>query len=146
MDLEGAKVALLSGEKIFSWEYQALKDIATDAGLSMEEVESKIKVQNGSVVELKLAFTRVADLTRLANFSSLQKLRLGFTQVSDITPLANLSSLQELDLRSTQVSDLTPIANLSSLQWLGLLGTPALIASGHIIADLESRGVKVIRE
>ena len=56
-DLEDAKVPFLNTQEIYVWEYQALKDIAANAKLSIEEIEGRIHVQNGSVVELNLTDT-----------------------------------------------------------------------------------------
>ncbi len=166
-DLEAAKVALLSGQEMYVWEYQALKDIAPNAGLSMKQIEANILVQNGSIVKLNLLSTKISDLTPLANLSSLRDLSLlGCEIISDLTPLAGLCSLRELGLNSTRVSDLTPLSNLSSLQWLDLnhthvldltplanlsslrelwlRDTPALSSSSYIITALKDRGVKVL--
>lgn len=122
-ELEAYIVNLSGGEQIFSWEYQVLREIASNAGLTVEEINSRFTAQNGSVVKIDLDFTSTTDLTHLVSLSSLQRLWLDGTQVKDLTPLASLSSLQELDLDSTQVSGLTPLANLSSLQELRLWNT-----------------------
>ncbi len=163
--VEESKILLKNGELIFCWEYMALQEIATNAGLTMEEIESKIKLQNGSVVNLDLSGSKTADLSPLSGLSSLQELWLNGTQVKDLSPIAGLSSLQRLGLNgtkvedlsplagfsslqsltlwSTQVKDLSPLSGLSSLQTLVLNGTPALVSSKEIIISLKGRGVTV---
>lgn len=45
-DLEDAKVALSGSQEIYVWEYEAIKDIAANAGLSMEtRIELKCKME-----------------------------------------------------------------------------------------------------
>lgn len=109
-DLERAKIALPSGEKIFCWEYEALGEIARSARLLFKEILERIKVKNGSVVHLSLSNSKIEDLGLVAGLTSLQNLFLHDTSVRDIAPLAALSSLQQLWLYNTSVEDLSPLS------------------------------------
>ncbi len=146
-DLEKAKVALASGEKIFYWEFAALEKIASNAEIPFEEIQQKIEVQNGSVVELDLSFTPTADLGPVAYLTSLKTLHVYHSQVSDISPLVSVTALEKLDLESTKVSVLTPLIKLTALKKLDLSDTPASnnLASQKIIAELRARGARVYK-
>ncbi len=125
-DIEKAKVALSSGEEIFRWEYKALEKIAVNAGIPFDKFQKMIKVQNGSVVELRCASSSLADLASVTNLTSLKTLYLYQSQVSDISPLANLSALEELKLWHTQITNLTPLSSLPELKMLDLSSTRVL--------------------
>ena len=119
-DLERAKITLLSGERIFRWEYDVLEKIAVNAGFSFEEIQERITVQNGSIVTLDLDYTAIADLGHVSH----------------------LTALKELRLVDTPITDISPLASLTALRWLLL---PALEdpTSQKIIGELESNGVAV---
>jgi Leucine-rich repeat (LRR) protein len=63
---------------------------------------------------------QISDLSPLANLTNLLVLYLDGNQISDISPLANLTNLTDLSLQGNQISDLSPVANLTNLTYLWL--------------------------
>jgi Leucine-rich repeat (LRR) protein len=70
---------------------------------------------------LDLSYTRLSDLSPLAEMTELESLHVSFTEVSDLSPLAGLERLRGLSLYKTPVSDLSPLAGVPGLD---LLTTP----------------------
>ena len=58
----------------------------------------------------------VADLSPLANMTTLTYLDLGYNRISDISPLEKLTRLKWLELQGNQITDVTPLAGLTSLE------------------------------
>jgi len=77
-----------------------------------------------SLQVLEVSRTQIADLSVLAGLSGLQTLAVSSTQVTDLSPLAGLHGLQELFIFDTQVTDLSPLGGLSGLQTLYAFKTP----------------------
>jgi internalin A len=90
------------------------------------------------VTHVNLSDTHVADLSSLAELTSLQELYLFHTQVVDLSPLAGLANLQSLFLSGTQVADLSPLAGLANLQFLFLAHTS--VADLSPLAQLANLG------
>ena len=67
-----------------------------------------------------LSDNQIADVTRLADMTSLTGLYLRDNQIADVTPLAYLTSLTQVSLRSNQIADVVPLAGLGLLEFLGL--------------------------
>jgi hypothetical protein len=65
----------------------------------------------------------LANLSLLADLTSLRDLRLDTSNINDLSPLAGLRSLRELHFDETVVSDLSPLSNLGELECLILSGT-----------------------
>ena len=72
---------------------------------------------------LTLEDVQVADVSPLADMTTLFHIELGSTQVADIAPLAGLVNLAYLDLSDTPVSDVSPLAELKNLKQLDLSDT-----------------------
>ena len=64
----------------------------------------------------------VADLSPLANMTTLTHLDLGYNRISDISALANLTNLVWLELQNNRITDITPLAGLTSLEKLWITG------------------------
>ena len=60
----------------------------------------------------------VADLSPLANMTTLTHLDLGFNRISDISPLEKLTRLKWLELSGNQITDITALSNLTQLTLL----------------------------
>ena len=60
----------------------------------------------------------VANLSPLANMTTLTHLDLGYNRISDISPLEKLTRLKWLELQGNQITDVTPLAALTSLEKL----------------------------
>ena len=64
----------------------------------------------------------VADLSPLANMTTLTHLDLGYNRISDISALGNLTNLVWLELQGNRITDVTPLAGLTSLEKLWITG------------------------
>jgi internalin A len=76
-----------------------------------------------TLLDLKLAYNPVVDVTPLSELSKLDRLDLGHTQVRDLKPLAALTELTDLQLDDTPVDDLTPLSALTKLEKLSIQRT-----------------------
>ena len=98
------KTALLSHNPVI--------DINGDNEISVSEAEA--------VIDLRLSFKNISNITGLEYFSNLSKLDLGSNQVSDISHLSNMIKLTMLTLSSNQISDVNVLSNLTKLETLSL--------------------------
>ncbi len=71
-----------------------------------------------SLVELRLNYTNVSNLTPIKDLRKLTKLNLLESKVFDLRPLKDLRNLQHLSLGNTKISDLKPLKNLRNLKEL----------------------------
>ena len=60
----------------------------------------------------------VANLSPLANMTTLTHLDLGYNRISDISPLEKLTRLEWLELSGNQIADITTLSNLTQLTLL----------------------------
>ena len=70
------------------------------------------------LVELNLAFNRIADLGSLAGLSHLETVNLVHNCVGSLEPLAGLEALRVLKISHNQVESLKPLAGLGALEEL----------------------------
>jgi len=75
------------------------------------------------LTELNCSDTQINDLTPLTGLSQLTELNCSRTKINDLTALAGLSQLTQLDCSYTQIHDLTPLTGLSQLTQLNCSGT-----------------------
>lgn len=102
-------------------------------------------IANITLIELKINWTQIRDISALSAMTTLQMLNVSNTAVSDVaamkgipelrrlflnhTPVSNVSplgactDLRELHLTGTRVADISPLASCMQLQILHLVGT-----------------------
>jgi hypothetical protein len=73
--------------------------------------------------ELHFSNNEVADLSPLANATSLHKLNFVVNQVTDLTPLKNLANLEELRFSKNKIQNFTALAQLPNLIILDMYST-----------------------
>jgi hypothetical protein len=109
--------------------------------------------------ELSASYSQVATIPRLASLPHLRVVRLAVTKVTDLSPLVGASSLEELEVRGcllpfsepSVLADLSPLAGLTTLRLLtvachtvsdvsplaGLTALETLDLEQNRIADIE---------
>ena len=109
------------GDPITRGEMETIQMLYADGVVQLDGMEYAINLQ-----ELGLNGVRdqtldgIADLTPLANLTSLTNLHLPDNAISDIAPLAGLKSLIDLGLEGNAISDIATLAGLTSLRGLFL--------------------------
>lgn len=70
--------------------------------------------------------TLLADISPLAELTSLKELNLSSNRIRDVSPLQNLLNLKDLQLWDNDILDISPLQNLTQLQELSLFNNPIL--------------------
>ena len=68
------------------------------------------------------SYSKLSDISILANFTNLTELDLGQNSITDLIPLAALTELRVLDLSDNPITDLSPLSTLKNLTDLQLDG------------------------
>jgi len=102
----------------------------TSLDLSGTSVDDLFGIRNHTRLEdLKIAQTKVSDLTPLRFATSLKKLDITGTPVSDLAPIKGFTRLEVLIAEDTKVSNLKPLQSLAGLRDLRLTGSPVASAA-----------------
>ena len=102
---------------------QHLYDFVADGKFKadLREIQSLKGLEHAiSLKSLAISFTKVSDLTPLAELENLRVLKLHTNRITDITPLSGLVNLELLQLQANQITDISPLAGLLNLQVLQL--------------------------
>ena len=78
------------------------------------------------VKELAIPYSKLTDISVLAELTQLQILDLGYNQITDVSALKEITQLEELSLRENQLTDVSPLAGLDRLKVLDLYGNADL--------------------
>ena len=108
---KAAMVKLPSGSRIYVTDYLGLKKVAEDNGIELTTVLAGIKQigAGGRVENIELNNKGIANISGLANLTSLTELRLTDNQITNIAPLAKLTALTVLSLIKNRISKSDPI-------------------------------------
>jgi len=97
----------------------AMRDLSVAASNDLNDL-SGVEAMT-SLEILYLNFTKVSDVTPLANCTKLKLLHLYSTPVTSIAPLAKITTLEDVDLDKTKIKDFTPLkASAKSLKHLAV--------------------------
>lgn len=114
----------IAGKKVDIKQLGYLSLFARDNGIKLKEILSRSRVdKNGSVTDIYLRGTHIANINALAELRNLTRLDLFGAGISNIRPLAELRNLTELDLGMTNISSIRPLAGLYNLRVLELYKT-----------------------
>ena len=114
--LDGNSISSVSDVPLAS--FSSLEALGLDG--ASDSLLAMISSDHPQLDTLFLRNGTIADLSPLADLTSLVWLELNENSISDLSPLSRLSRLSHLVLTGNSISDLSPLAGLRSLTWLDL--------------------------
>ena len=115
LENEYVEVPERNGKLLFGPEYECLKKLAEDNGVKLEDLLSKITIEDGRVVKAAFYEKDLTDISALAGLTSLTELFLFENKIKDIRALSKLTSLTVLWLDDNEIEDVSPLSDLTSL-------------------------------